>query len=365
MANNTSILAENAIVRIITPWGLGTGFLLGDHEVIVTNRHVVQGCRQVVLASETFHKKIANVLYVDPLYDLAFVEVPDNISIGSLQLAFDGYEVKDGDSILCVGHPLGLKYTNTKGIVSRAVRRVNGLDYIQTDAAINPGNSGGPLLTAEGLVIGVNTFILANGQNLGFALHFSYLRQALADFSNVGRVYSVRCHSCQNLVTESTVQNGYCPFCGVKLDNDDFAGKLYIPSATAAKIENILQTLGYNINIIREGRDSWTISDSSLNISVVFSPETDYVKASCVLCQLPQDRIPRLYSYLLDQNCKMPRMNFSVEEGYVVLGTASIKSSDFHEDTGYELLKNYIEGCHRYSTVLINRYYCVPADLGE
>ncbi len=214
MPNNTSILAENAIVRIITPWGLGTGFQLGDYELIVTNRHVVQGCRQVVLASESFRKRIANVLYVDPLYDLAFIELPYELAIGSLELAFDGYEIKDGDPILAVGHPLGLKYTNTKGIVSRAIRRVNGLDYIQTDAAINPGNSGGPLISSDGFVIGVNTFILANGQNLGFALHYQYLRQSLEDFRKAGSVYAVRCASCTNLVTESTLQNGYCPYCG-------------------------------------------------------------------------------------------------------------------------------------------------------
>ncbi|MCQ2250419.1 MAG: trypsin-like peptidase domain-containing protein [Bacteroidales bacterium] len=365
MPNNTSVVAENAIVRIITPWGLGTGFQLGDYELIVTNRHVVQGCRQVVLASENFRKRIANVLYVDPLYDLAFIELPYELAIGSLELAFEDYEVKDSDPILCVGHPLGLKYTNTKGIVSRAQRRMNGLDYIQTDAAINPGNSGGPLITQDGLVIGVNTFILANGQNLGFALHFKYLRQSLEDFRKAGSVYSVRCNSCTNIVTEATLQNGYCPYCGVKMENDDFQGKLYIPGATASKIEGILQKLGYCLDIIREGRESWNIEDNNLNIRIDYRPETDYVGASCVLCQLPQEKIQRLYSYLLDQNAKMPRTSFTVEDGYVVLATARVKSSDFHEDTGYELLKDYIEGCHRYSAVLINRYYCIPADIGE
>lgn len=365
MPNNTSVVAENAIVRIITPWGLGTGFQLGDYELIVTNRHVVQGCRQVVLASENFRKRIANVLYVDPLYDLAFIELPYELAIGSLELAFEDYEVKDGDPILAVGHPLGLKYTNTKGIVSRALRRVNGIDYIQTDAAINPGNSGGPLISSDGFVIGVNTFILANGQNLGFALHYSHLRKSLDDFRNTGSVYSVRCQSCTNLVTEATIQNGYCPYCGIKLDNDDFEGKLYIPSATARKIEDILQNLGYNLALIRDGRESWTIEDHNLSIRIEYRPESDYVGAQCVLCQLPQEKIARLYTYLLSQNCKMPRTAFTVSEGYVMLATARIKSTNFHEDTGYDLLKEYIEGCHRYSAVLINRYYCIPAEIGE
>lgn len=365
MTQNTSVLAENAIVRIITPYGLGTGFLLGDYELIVTNRHVVQGCRQVVITSENFKKRIANVLYVDPLYDLAFIEQPENVAIGSLQLAFDDYVVKDGDPILAVGHPLGLKYTNTKGIISKALRRINGLDYIQTDAAINPGNSGGPLMTSEGLVIGVNTFIMANGQNLGFALHFSYLQKSLNDFKAANARYAVRCGSCTNLVTESTLQNGYCPYCGDKMDSEDFDGKLYIPGNTSLKIENIIKKMGYNVDIVREGKDSWNIEDDNLLISIGYNSENNYVTANCVLCKIPATNISKIYEFILRQNFKMPRMAFAAEESYIELTTQYVKDIDFHEDTGYEMFSQYISNCHRYANILIERYYCLPAEINE
>ena len=360
MAQNTLLQAEDAVVRIITPWGSGTGFLLGDYELIVTNRHVVQGCRQVITASENFKKRVVKVLYTDPLYDLAFLEVPESVTIGSLELAYDGYKITEGESILAVGHPLGLKYTNTKGIVSRSSRRVNGLDYIQTDAAINPGNSGGPLMTKEGLVIGVNTFIIASGQNLGFALHFSYLRKALEDFKKSGRVYSVRCLSCTNLVGENEVQNYYCPHCGVKMDKEDFEGKIYVAEATGRKIEEILTKMGFDLNIVREGKNSWTLEDDNLIISINYYEDTKFVTADCTLCHIPTTEILRVYEYLLGQNRKLQRIAFTVEESYITLTTSYIKDTDFHVDTGYELFNRYIINCHRYSNILIERYGCRP-----
>ncbi len=338
---------------------------MGDYELIVTNRHVVQGCRQVVLATDTFKKRIANVLYTDPLYDLAFVEQPDGLAVGSLQLAFEGYEVKDGDPILAIGHPLGLKYTNTNGIVSKASRNVDGVQYIQTDAAINPGNSGGPLLSEEGLVVGVNTFIMSEGQNLGFALHYSLLRKSLEEYRAAGSVYSVRCISCSNIVTESTLQAGYCPFCGMKMNQEDFKGKLYIPGVMARKVEEMLTKLGYDVNIVRDGRDSWTVSDENLNINITYSPESCYLSSSCVLCRLPQEDIGRLYSFLLQQNYKVPGVTFSISGGHVKISTRRIRNTDFHSETAYTLFENYINACHRYSDILINRYHCIPAEVAE
>ncbi len=361
----TSELATNATVRIMTPWGLGTGFLLGDYEVIVTNCHVVQGCRQVVLATDNYKKRIANVLYCDPLYDLAFVEQPDGLIVGSLQLAFEGYEIKDGDPIQAIGHPLGLKYTNTNGIVSKSYRFINGIEYIQTDAAINPGNSGGPLLTPEGLVVGVNTFIMSEGQNLGFALHYSLLKKALDDFAAVGKAYAVRCVSCSNLVTESTLQAGYCPFCGVKMSQDDFKGKLYIPGVMERKIEDMLSQMGYDVNLVRESRDSWCISDENLDINISYSPENCHISTSCVLCRLPQEDIGRMYGFLLQQNYKIPELSFSMSGGNVTLATRRVSNSDFHSETCCKLLEGYILACHRYSDILINRYHGIPAGVIE
>ncbi|MCQ2974295.1 MAG: trypsin-like peptidase domain-containing protein [Bacteroidales bacterium] len=354
---------ENAVIRIQTPWGLGTGFCLNTYNCIVSNRHVVQGCREVVINGCNFKKRLAKVLYVDPLYDLAFIEKPNDIIFSELEIAPQELELHDGEPIIAVGHPFGLKYTNTKGIISKAYRKQDGIDYIQTDAAINPGNSGGPLINLEGYVVGVNTFIVAAGQNLGFALPWTYLRKTLDEFNNINRVYSVRCHSCSNLVTENDFQGGYCPYCGVKMDKEDFEGKLFIPCDTSKKVEQILTELGYDVNIIRNGKDSWEIYDWGISIRINYVEENEYVVADSSLCILSKNNIARVYEFLLKENAKIPRMAFIVENNYVGLSTSCIKDEDFHYETGLDLYKRYIDYCRRFANVLINRYGCQPIEL--
>ena len=94
----------------------------------------------------------------------------------------DSSKVKPGEWAIAIGNPLGLDNTVTAGIIS-AIQRTNALGegqrvpYLQTDAAINPGNSGGPLVNMNGEIIGVNSFIIRGGDNLGFALPVNYLRE--------------------------------------------------------------------------------------------------------------------------------------------------------------------------------------------
>lgn len=354
---------EEAVVKIQTLWGLGTGFCLNKYNLIVTNRHVIQGCRKVVLTGNNFAKRVVKVLYVDPLYDLAFVEMPSGISFADLDIAPEDYILRDGDPITAVGHPFGLKYTNTKGIISKAYRKQNGIDYIQTDAAINPGNSGGPLVNESGDVVGVNTFIMASGQNLGFALPWTYLHKAIAEFEGLGKAFCVRCDSCSNLVLENQFKNDNCPYCGAKMDAEDFRGKLFIPCETSKKVEEILVSLGYDINIIRNGRDCWEINEDGITITINYVDENEYVVADSILCRLSKSNISRVYRFLLKENAKIPRMAFSVENTYVRLSTSCIKNDDFHTDTGLVLFKMYINYCRRFANILINRYGCLPIEL--
>lgn len=356
---------ENAIVKIQNPWGLGTGFCLNRYNLIVTNRHVIQGCRKVVINGETFKKRTARVLYADPRFDLAFIEKPEGISFPDLDLAPMDRQLHDGEPITAIGHPFGLQYTNTQGIISKAARKQNGIDYIQTDAAINPGNSGGPLISQDGYVVGVNTFIMANGQNLGFSLPWTYLQKAIDEFLASGRVYSVRCQSCSNIVTEDQFKNGYCPFCGEKMDSEDFSGKDLILCETSKNVEQILSKLGYNIDLIRNGKDSWEILDNNISIRINYIPENEYVVADSTLCTLSKNNIARVYAYMLKENAKIPRMAFSVDNNYIGLSTSCIKNDDFHTDTAEELYNLFINYCRRFANILINRYGCLPIDIDE
>ena len=170
---------QKAIIQIATQNGTGTGFYIKEFDLIVSNNHVVENNAEVTVAGKAFDKALSRVWYTDRKHDLAFLEAPKNIDLPEVLLG--NYEtLKDGDAVLAIGHPYGLNYTATQGVISKVDRIRDGLKFIQIDAAINPGNSGGPLVDTDGEVIGVNSFIIKGGDNLGFALPVSYLRQALS-----------------------------------------------------------------------------------------------------------------------------------------------------------------------------------------
>ncbi|MEI9909623.1 MAG: trypsin-like peptidase domain-containing protein [Bacteroidota bacterium] len=202
---------QKAIIQIATTTGTGTGFYVKEFDLIVTNDHVVDNNGEVTIAGKAFDKAFSRVWYTDRKHDLAFLEAPKNIELPEIRLG--RYEdMKDGDQIVAIGHPYGLNYTATQGVISKVDRIRDGLKFIQIDAAINPGNSGGPLVNNKGEVIGVNSFIIRGGDNLGFALPVNYLREALQMYMPNRGQASTRCFSCAYLVTSSNIDSTkYCP----------------------------------------------------------------------------------------------------------------------------------------------------------
>jgi Do/DeqQ family serine protease len=155
--------------------GQGSGFIVDNTGVILTNAHVVSGADKVTVTLKDGRKFTGIVKGMDEPSDLAVVKIEgENLPVAPLG---NSEAVKVGDWAIAVGNPLGLDNTVTLGIVSTLNRSSaeagipdKRIDFIQTDAAINPGNSGGPLLNQNGEVIGINTAIRADGQGIGFAI---------------------------------------------------------------------------------------------------------------------------------------------------------------------------------------------------
>lgn len=176
---------------------IGSGFIISQDGLVITNKHVV-GDSQAEYTVLTNDDKTYTVerIYRDPLNDLAILKI-NATGLKPLELG-DSTKIKLGQLVVAIGTPLG-EFTNTvtSGIVSGlgrgitagspfegSVEKLN--NVIQTDAAINPGNSGGPLLNSAGQVIGINTAVASEGQNIGFAIPVSIVQELIKTFENQG-----------------------------------------------------------------------------------------------------------------------------------------------------------------------------------
>ena len=154
----------------------GSGFILKDN-FIMTNFHVVEDASEVIVSLSDRREFIAEVIGVDPLSDLAVLEVRGK-NLPSIEVG-DSDELKVGDWVIAIGSPFSFDFSVTAGIVSAKGRSIqnnnigNYVPFLQTDVAINPGNSGGPLFNLNGEVVGINSQIYSRSggyQGLAFAI---------------------------------------------------------------------------------------------------------------------------------------------------------------------------------------------------
>jgi serine protease Do len=350
---------QNAIIQIATAGGTGTGFYIKEYNLIVTNDHVVADNAEVTVAGKIFEKTISRVWYTDRKHDLAFLEAPAQIELPEIRLG--SYEaMKDGDQVLAIGHPYGLNYTATQGVISKVDRIRDGLKFIQIDAAINPGNSGGPLVNDAGEVIGVNSFIIRGGDNLGFALPVNYLREALQLYLPNRGLASTRCFSCSYLVTQSNIDSAkYCPSCGTEVKLPEMPEKEIEPVGTAKTIEEILKELGKNVRLSREGANHWSVKEGSAKIKITYNPENFFVAGDAYLCQMPADpvQIKGLYQFLLQENYRITGMVLSCMKQNIVLSSV-MYDMDMTKETGAAAFRNLFQQADHYDDFLKKEYGC-------
>ena len=344
---------RNIVIQIATPYSTGTGFCLHEANLIITNEHVVRGNRRVVVDGGELDKQLVEVLYTDPKYDLAFLGIPDHIQVPEVDIG-DSKRVTEGDSVIAIGHPFGLKYTATQGIVSNTMHAQNDVIYIQHDAALNPGNSGGPLLNKAGEVIGVNTFIMRDGNNIGFSLPSAYLLKTIQEFKKEGGKSGVRCHSCANLVFDHTVDKGYCPFCGAKVELPSDVEE-YEAVGVAKTIEDMLEQVGQSVQLSRRGPNNWEIQEGSAKINISYYEKNGLITGDAYLCLLPKKNIKDLYEYLLRQNYETESLTFSIKGQDIILSLL-IYDRYLNVDTGLRLFRHLFEKADFYDNILVEQF---------
>ncbi|MEW5866201.1 MAG: trypsin-like peptidase domain-containing protein [Bacillota bacterium] len=163
---------------------IGSGFIVRSEGYVLTNNHVIDGAKDIVVTLMDGRKFKGKVMGKDSRYDLAVVKI-DATGLPTVELG-DSEKIRPGDFAIAIGNPYGLQHTVTAGIISGLARSIDGDPketgiYIQTDTAINRGNSGGPLIDIEGRVVGINTAIIPQAQGIGFAIPVNVAKSVLDD----------------------------------------------------------------------------------------------------------------------------------------------------------------------------------------
>ena len=198
-----SIVVESqasTIFGTVMQSGAGTGVIISSDGYILTNNHVVGNSKSatVMLDDGTVYENV-EVVGSDPLNDIAFMKIKDAKDLPTVTLG-DSSTVKVGQQVVAIGNALG-QYQNTvtTGILSGVGRPVTAgsesgsqqedlVDLLQTDAAINSGNSGGPLVNMAGQVIGINTAIVADANNIGFSIPINSTKGLIEGLLKTGEV---------------------------------------------------------------------------------------------------------------------------------------------------------------------------------
>ncbi|MBX3360074.1 MAG: trypsin-like peptidase domain-containing protein [Phycisphaeraceae bacterium] len=174
----------DAVIKVSTPSGLGSGFIISPDGYAITNAHVIQKeSRLKCTVWEKGEKELRRILVEDVEIiavnnhtDLALIKMkhPDGKPFKHVYIQ-SREELAAGQSVFAIGNPLGLERTLSRGVISTTQRSFEGLTFIQTDTQINPGNSGGPLFNDRGEVIGVTNMGIPFGEGLNFAIPARYV----------------------------------------------------------------------------------------------------------------------------------------------------------------------------------------------
>lgn len=172
--------------------GLGTGFIIREDGLIVTNAHVIREADiiEVQLTEGADKQYKAELIGSDVRTDIALIKIKPDAKLPTVSLG-SSKDLEVGEWVAAFGNPYGHGHTMTKGIISskgRAIQEINKFPLLQTDASINPGNSGGPLVNSKGQVIGVNSAIDARAQNIGFAIPIDDVKKVLPQLEQRGSI---------------------------------------------------------------------------------------------------------------------------------------------------------------------------------
>jgi len=193
---STSKNVQSLFGQVGLEQGGGTGFIITNDGLIVTNKHVAQAGDNLKVLTADGKNYDAKVVALDPTNDLAILKI-EATGLPVVEMS-DSDSIQIGQWVIAIGNALGeLQNTVTVGVISARERQLTAgagasaeqlSNLFQTDAAINSGNSGGPLVNLAGQVVGINTAVAGNAQGIGFAIPVNQVKQAIDSYKKTGKI---------------------------------------------------------------------------------------------------------------------------------------------------------------------------------
>ena len=285
------------IYKIIASDGTATGFKVAGYPFLITNYHVVAGGKEVAVENHNKDRFLGKVIMVNTDLDLAFISVEELASANSSIILDEYLTVKENQMVTINGFPLGMSFTVTQGIVSLSQNDINNKNMIQTDAAINSGNSGGPMLTEDGIFVGVVTSKYRNAENMGFAIAYNDVIKQIKDYNFSEYTYRVRCNSCDSFVENETT---FCDSCGAAINASVY--EEFEKSYFTEIVENaLIEELGMNPILCRTGTDEyWEFHKGNALIRIFING--NYIRITSPISKLPKKNLNDLLTYLTSGN---------------------------------------------------------------
>ena len=178
--------------RAISLKSVGSGVIIDEKGIVVTNAHVVHMATNIFIVLNNGTSLEGKVVYESLKDDLALIKVDSDISLKEIKLGLPD-DVMVGETVVAIGNPLGFENSVTAGIISgknrtifSAMDRYSFEGLLQIDAPINPGNSGGALINLDNELVGINVAVVQNSQSIGFAIPIKKVRSIMQDYKNKG-----------------------------------------------------------------------------------------------------------------------------------------------------------------------------------
>lgn len=322
-------------------------------ELIVTNEHVVRDNATVVIGSATEAEQLAEVVYLDPYYDLAFLRTGETFELPDIPVITRPLD--PDQPLISLSQHFGQPLRTSYGRLIESGHSRNNIDYLLHDAWQEAGNGGGPLFTADGGLVGINMYGVQEGRERTLSLPMGPVMDCLRAFNKGGGRVAARCFNCREITFEVRLnQEGYCPNCGAELQLPNMIEDAP-PTGVNATIEAILSTAGYDPKLARRGPNLWNIHQGSARIQVAYHEDSGLVTGDAHLCRLPEQPEAELYEFMLRENYQLQQLTLSTY-GKDILLSLLIYDRYLAVETGLPRFEHLFAKADDYDNLLVERY---------